>query len=89
MDKPGSVKLVGRRKQNRALRDWRKGWSEGGLVWRKPIECIEYVVVLELAHFMEPYHDEALVALLDRHLPNWRFLRAELNALPLAEERWV
>lgn len=74
---------------------WGTSHGEARRIWlnlelvKKPIECIEYVVVHELAHFMEPHHDEAFVALLDRHLPNWRFLRAELNALPLAEERWV
>lgn len=66
----------------------RRIWLNLELV-KKPIECIEYVVVHELAHFIEPHHDEPFVALLDRHLPTWRFLRAELNALPLAEEKWV
>lgn len=66
----------------------RRVWLNLELV-KKPIECIEYVVVHELAHFIEPYHDERFVALLDRHLPTWRFLRAELNALPLAEQKWV
>jgi predicted metal-dependent hydrolase len=66
----------------------RRVWLNLELV-KKPIECIEYVVVHELAHFIEPHHDGRFVALLDRHLPTWRFLRAELNALPLAEEKWV
>jgi len=55
---------------------------------KKPVACIEYVIVHELVHFLAPHHDERFVTLMDRHLPTWRFLRAELNALPLAEEKW-
>jgi len=66
----------------------RRVWLNLELV-KKPIECIEYVVVHELMHFMAAHHDERFVALMDRHLPNWRFLRAELNAQPLTEEKWI
>jgi predicted metal-dependent hydrolase len=55
---------------------------------KKPMECIEYVVVHELVHFIVPHHDERFTTLMDRYLPKWRFLRAELNALPLADEKW-
>lgn len=55
---------------------------------KKPVVCIEYVIVHELVHFLAPHHDERFIALMDRHLPTWRFLRAELNALPLADEKW-
>lgn len=68
--------------------DARRVWLNLELV-KKPIACIEYVVVHELVHFLAPHHDERFVALMDRHLPTWRFLRAELNALPLADEKWV
>lgn len=56
---------------------------------KKSLECIEYVVVHELVHFVVPHHDERFQALMDRHLPKWRFLRAELNAQPLTEEKWT
>jgi predicted metal-dependent hydrolase len=54
---------------------------------KKPIECIEYVVAHELAHLHERTHSERFVALLDEHLPDWRRRRAELNALPLSQNR--
>lgn len=51
---------------------------------KKPKDLLEYVVVHELVHLVEPSHNERFLALLDRHWPNWRDSRAELNALPLA-----
>lgn len=57
---------------------------------RKPRPLLEYVVVHEMLHIIEPRHSERFVALLDKHYPTWRNARAELNALPLgAEPRWM
>lgn len=42
-------------------------------------ECIEYVVVHELAHLIEPSHNAHFVALMDKFLPRWRAYRQELN----------
>ena len=51
---------------------------------KKPKDLLEYVIVHELAHLIEPNHGERFVALLDRHYPGWREARACLNALPLS-----
>ena len=50
---------------------------------KKPKDLVEYVVVHEMLHLLEPTHSEAFVALLNKHYPTWRDARAELNALPL------
>ena len=55
---------------------------------KKPLECIEYIVVHELAHLIERRHDERFRRVLDRHLPRWEAARRLLNAGPLADERW-
>lgn len=55
---------------------------------KKPKDLLEYVVVHEMAHLLEPTHNEQFVAILDRHWPQWRESRAELNALPLGSENW-
>ena len=55
---------------------------------KKPKDLLEYVVVHELAHMIEPSHNSLFVAILDRHWPHWRESRAELNALPLGSEAW-
>jgi predicted metal-dependent hydrolase len=51
---------------------------------KKPKDLLEYVVVHELLHLIEPTHSARFTALLDQHYPSWRDARAELNALPLA-----
>ena len=55
---------------------------------KKPKDLLEYVVVHEMLHLVEPTHSKRFMALLDRHYPAWREARAELNALPLAAETW-
>jgi len=51
---------------------------------KKPKDLLEYVIVHELAHLLEPTHSERFVALLETQYPTWREARAELNELPLA-----
>ncbi|WP_310489487.1 SprT family zinc-dependent metalloprotease [Chamaesiphon sp. VAR_69_metabat_338] len=50
---------------------------------KKPAECLEYVVVHELVHLLEPSHNSRFVAFMDSFLPQWRFYQAELNRLPI------
>ncbi len=55
---------------------------------KKPKDLLEYVVVHEMIHLIEPRHSERFIALLDRHYPTWREARAELNELPLTAGVW-
>lgn len=55
---------------------------------KKPKDLLEYVIVHELVHLIEPTHSERFIAILDRHYPTWREARAELNELPLTAEAW-
>ena len=55
---------------------------------KKPPECLEYVVVHELAHLLVPSHDARFVALMDRFLPHWRHARDILNRFPVRHEAW-
>lgn len=55
---------------------------------KKPPECLEYLVVHELAHMIEPTHNARFVALMDRFLPQWRLRRELLNRLPVRRENW-
>ncbi|HXE66831.1 MAG TPA: SprT family zinc-dependent metalloprotease [Rhodanobacteraceae bacterium] len=54
---------------------------------KKPVECLEYIVLHEITHLRVPRHDAAFVALLDRSLPNWRESRDRLNRLPISSDR--
>jgi predicted metal-dependent hydrolase len=55
---------------------------------KKPKDLLEYVVVHEMIHLIEPKHSEHFLALMTEHYPAWRESRAELNELPLAAEAW-
>lgn len=55
---------------------------------KKPKDLLEYVVIHEMVHLMEPRHSERFVALMNEHYPSWREARAELNELPLAAADW-
>ena len=55
---------------------------------KKPKECLEYIVVHELVHLLEPSHNAKFQELMDTHLPNWRALRSQLNSSPLAHSDW-
>lgn len=50
---------------------------------KKPIECLEYVVVHELAHFIEPTHNAGFIGLLNNLMPNWTAYKNLLNELPV------
>ena len=51
---------------------------------KKPKDLLEYVVVHELAHLIEPTHGPRFIALLDQYYPMWREARIQLNELPLS-----
>ncbi len=55
---------------------------------KKPPECLEYIVLHEMAHLREPNHGARFVALMDHLMPHWPHSRAELNKLPVREEVW-
>lgn len=55
---------------------------------KKPKDLLEYVVVHEMVHLLEPTHSDRFVTLLTNHYPTWREARAELNELPLTAEVW-
>lgn len=55
---------------------------------KKPLHCIEYIIVHELIHLIERRHNDRFISLLDHHLPNWRHYKEELNKLPLSHPGW-
>jgi predicted metal-dependent hydrolase len=55
---------------------------------KKPRDLLEYVIVHEMLHLVEPIHSERFISLLNMNYPAWREARAELNELPLSFEKW-
>lgn len=37
-----------------------------------PVECLEYVIVHELTHLIERYHNQRFYRIVESHLPDWR-----------------
>lgn len=78
------------------LRDWRirrmkTRWGscsrKNKRIWinlelaRRPLHCLEFVIVHELTHLLERLHNERFKALMDGFIPQWRSYRRELNQL--------
>jgi predicted metal-dependent hydrolase len=65
-----------------------------GRIWlnlelaKKPVRCIEYVLVHEIVHLLEPHHGERFSALMTQFLPDWPRARAELQQSILGAEDW-
>ncbi len=53
---------------------------------KKPRECLEYVVVHEMIHLLEPTHNARFFALLDQFMPKWQLYREQLNRLPISQD---
>jgi predicted metal-dependent hydrolase len=55
---------------------------------RKPKECLEYIVVHEMVHLLEPTHNAHFMALMDQFMPKWQSHREILNRLPVRHVNW-
>jgi hypothetical protein len=55
---------------------------------KKPVHCLEYIVVHEMLHLLERNHNDRFKLLMDKFMPQWRSYREELNRAPLAHDAW-
>ena len=68
--------------------------TDAGRIWlnselaKKPVSCLEYVVVHEMIHLIERAHNERFRKILDQAMPGWGARLDELNRAHLAEEGW-
>lgn len=56
---------------------------------KKPRECLEYIVIHEMVHLLEPNHGKGFVDRMERAMPLWRQHRRHLNQLPVRHEDWL
>ena len=56
---------------------------------KKPLHCLEYIVVHEMMHLKERHHNDHFIQLMDQHMPQWRRYRDELNRTPLVHDKWT
>lgn len=68
--------------------------SEARRIWinlelaKKPVQCLEHIIVHEMVHLIERHHNERFIGYMDEYLPQWRSLRDLLNRFPLRHEKW-
>lgn len=55
---------------------------------KKPVNCLEYIIVHELVHLLERLHNERFLAYMDKFMPRWKYYRDELNKLPVSHVDW-
>ena len=55
---------------------------------KKPSECLEYLIVHELVHLLEPTHNASFIALMNQYMPKWQSHRQTLDRLPVRHESW-
>ena len=65
----------------------RRIWLNSELA-KKPVSCLEYVVVHEMIHLIERSHNDRFRRILDGVMPGWRERVAELNLGYLGDEEW-
>ena len=90
---------VGRQVSRWSIRRMKTKWGscnrESGHIWfnlelaTKHPDCLEYIVVYEMAHLIERNHGDRFTKLMDQLLPDWRRRRDLLNEAPLAYEEWA
>ena len=82
--------VIGRRVSEWGVKKMRTRWGScnprAGRIWlslelaKEPPECLEYVVVHEMAHLIEANHSRRFYALMDRFLPDWRDRKRALES---------
>ena len=46
---------------------------------KKPIECLEYVVLHEMTHFLEPKHNQRFYDFVTKYMPSWKMAEQKLS----------
>jgi len=91
--------LIGRQVKDWGIKKMKTKWGSCNIsqcrIWlnlelaKKPIECLEYVLVHELVHLLERHHGDRFKAYMDNYLPQWQCCRNILKREPLGNENWA
>lgn len=90
--------IIGVKANDWAIKQMRTKWGtcniEAKRIWlnlelsKKPIICLEYIIVHELVHLLERNHNDKFVSYMNQFMPKWRMHKTELNKLPVAHNDW-
>jgi hypothetical protein len=91
-------KVIGVKSNEFGIKKMRTKWgtcnTEAKRIWlnlelaKKPVECIEFIIVHELVHLLERSHNEKFVSYMNEFMPKWRTHREELNRIPFSHIDW-
>ena len=91
-------KVIGVESNDFGVKRMRTKWGtcniEAKRIWlnlelaKKPLECIEFIIVHELVHLLERSHNKVFVAYMNKFMPKWSFYREELNKIPFRHIDW-
>jgi len=68
-------------------REKRKIWLNLELA-KKPVVCLEYIIVHEMVHLIERHHNDNFIRLMAKFMPQWKKYKDELNRLPVGFVNW-
>lgn len=90
--------IIGVKSNTWAIKQMRTKWGtcniEAKRIWlnlelaKKPIICLEYIIVHELVHLLERNHNDKFVSYMNQFMPKWRMYKEELNRLPVSHNDW-
>lgn len=90
--------LIGVKTNDWGVKQMRTKWGTCNIdekrIWinlelsKKPIICLEYIIVHELIHLLERNHNDKFTSYMNQFLPKWRLYREELNNLPVSHNDW-
>lgn len=91
-------KIIGVKADEWGVKQMKTKWGacniEAKRIWinlelaKKPLVCLEYIIVHELVHLLERNHNDKFVAHMNTFMPKWRLCRDELNSLPVVHNDW-
>jgi len=91
-------KIIGVQANEFRIKKMRTKWGtcnvDAKRVWlnlelaKKPVECLEYIIVHELVHLLERRHNDRFVTYMNKFMPRWKFYKDELNRLPFRHAEW-
>jgi predicted metal-dependent hydrolase len=55
---------------------------------KRPVECLEYILVHEMVHLLEQGHNKRFYKYMDQFMPEWRLQRETLKRAPGADGDW-
>ena len=55
---------------------------------KKPVDCLEYIVVHEMFHLLKCHHNDRFLSLIEKYMPQWKFYKDALNRLPVSHGEW-